>query len=243
MGWLNAPIDDIFNSLPKGPAFRTRSARDVKGVVAHHTGSFATASAVARYHVFDRKWPTVGYHFWIEPSGEVLQLNPITVVANSQGGANSLPPVPFLAANQNFVSVAFRGDFSNEEPTVAAQVAFRWLWAALQDELGVYRDMLFCHNEFKSTLCPGSVADLVEDILGGGPLARDVMPKGAREAQRILVDLGFDLGKYGPERDGVDGVWGRLTGEALQKLTGYAALNFESSYALAEKWSAGGPGF
>lgn len=47
-----------------------------------------------------------------------------------------------------------------------------------------------------------------------------------RQYQWLLVKLGYDLGKYGPHRDGVDGQWGRATTNAL--------LDFEEKHALLE---------
>ena len=50
---------------------------------------------------------------------------------------------------------------------------------------------------------------------------RDLITRGARgesveEFQRILRDLGYDLGKFGPNGDGVDGKFGRMTKEAVK---------------------------
>lgn len=35
--------------------------------------------------------------------------------------------------------------------------------------------------------------------------------------QQVLVDAGYDLGKYGPDRNGVDGAMGRKTAEAMRR--------------------------
>ena len=37
------------------------------------------------------------------------------------------------------------------------------------------------------------------------------------ELQSALVSLGFNLGRSGPDRDGVDGVWGRRTTRAVER--------------------------
>jgi len=50
---------------------------------------------------------------------------------------------------------------------------------------------------------------------------RDLITRGARgesveEFQKILRDLGYDLGEFGPNGDGVDGKFGRMTKEAIK---------------------------
>lgn len=38
-----------------------------------------------------------------------------------------------------------------------------------------------------------------------------------RGYQRILVEMGFDLGNFGPDRDGVDGDWGKVSRDAMKQ--------------------------
>lgn len=51
----------------------------------------------------------------------------------------------------------------------------------------------------KSTLGPGSPSSAIKKI------------------QQLLVERGYDLGDYGPAKDGVDGKWGGKTSEAVKK--------------------------
>lgn len=48
-----------------------------------------------------------------------------------------------------------------------------------------------------------------------GATMADVKSEQIRSLQRPLVAMGFDLGRSGPNRDGVDGVWGPKTAAAL----------------------------
>ena len=41
------------------------------------------------------------------------------------------------------------------------------------------------------------------------------LPRATKDWQRMLVDVGYDLGKYGPDKDGVDGKWGTTSRLAL----------------------------
>ena len=54
---------------------------------------------------------------------------------------------------------------------------------------------------------------------GKGPLGRldfcSIDPELVKHLQKTLVTLGYDLGTYGPEKDGVDGAFGKLTETAV----------------------------
>ena len=67
---------------------------------------------------------------------------------------------------------------------------------------------------------------------GGYPSPSDVYGDSApdqdidyvTEIQRMLVALGYDLGKFGPNRDGVDGSWGGASRSALIEFEERAGL-------------------
>ena len=50
---------------------------------------------------------------------------------------------------------------------------------------------------------------------GKGPLGRPNFcskdPELVKQLQKMLVTRGYDLGSYGPDKDGVDGAFGKLT--------------------------------
>ena len=54
---------------------------------------------------------------------------------------------------------------------------------------------------------------------GKGPLGRPDFcskdPELVKQLQKMLVTLGYDLGTYGPEKDGMDGSFGKLTETAV----------------------------
>lgn len=58
-------------------------------------------------------------------------------------------------------------------------------------------------------------------IKGDGPLARgDARKDLVKHLQKMLVDLGFDLGRTGENKDGVDGIFGDLTDKAVTDFQG-----------------------
>ena len=72
---------------------------------------------------------------------------------------------------------------------------------------------------------PGSLPaiDLKNKSDGGkGPLGRPDFcskdPEFVKHLQNMLVTLGYDLGTSGPEKDGVDGSFGKLTVTAVNDL-------------------------
>ena len=63
------------------------------------------------------------------------------------------------------------------------------------------------------------ISKLKSKLKGGGGALRlkDSRRTLVRDLQKILVYLGFSLGKYGPKKDGVDGVFGKVTQRAVIK--------------------------
>lgn len=222
---LRFPVIDMRLSLPFGlKKWETRSPNKIAGVVVHHTAGMATIMQETRHHI-TKGWPRLGYHLWIEPTGEVFLANHPEDVVYSQAGT---PPLPFTQPNTNFLSVVFRGDLTHHLPTPRAMLAFRWLWAVLKDVLPIQPDALFPHNAFKATICPGRAQDLVNQELQDVTLWRDRLPRTVKDAQQILLGLGQDLGPAG-----VDGIIGPRTRAALLATIGAEALTVDAAYRLA----------
>lgn len=128
------------------------------------------------------------------------------------------------------------------QPSIAQCQAVLGLWHYLRNEYGA--DGLFGHLDTGKGACPGDTAqDLVgaitnDEVATGPELARwalrrdiysgyptpaqvygiegaDAPSTTAGDYQLELVRLGYDLGDYGPEGDGVDGHWGPASRLAL----------------------------
>lgn len=224
-------VTDVRGSLVMGRQPKARKISEVHGLVVHHTAApeSYTPERVAHDHVA-KGWPSIGYHFWVERDGTILQLNDLSAVVNHSRGR---VPVPHLQPNQNLAAVVFPGDYRTLEPTPAQRGSLLLLFAILREALGVEEDMLFSHRELKTTACPGiHLVREVNSIVGrsgagvGGALVRQACPRNVSEAQRALDLLGHKLD--------IDGIWGPQTNECIIQATGISGLNFRSAYALAK---------
>lgn len=226
------PVYDVRRSLPTHATkkFRQRDPSKIRGLVVHHTASFAQLRAVAAYHVGPNHISNTGapgllYHFYIDPDGSCFLCNDLEAVTWSQGGGSV--PVPYLGSNTSFVSVAIAGNLSETPPRPAQVVALRWLWSWLASSLHLGSDMVFTHSEFRQTMCPGdALRAVVGQMASRGDYVREHLPRNAKEWQTALNRLGSDLT--------VDGVFGSKSREALQRhvLEG-AYEDFDTAYALA----------
>ena len=103
---------------------------------------------IRRWHVNERKWRDIGYHYCIHRNGDIAQGRPI-----AQSGAHT------RGMNRNSVGVALvggRGGCSDDEfldhYTEAQQTNLRKLLDELNEEYP--KDMVAGHNEFASKACP-----------------------------------------------------------------------------------------
>lgn len=130
-------------NVPSAPALR-------KGVVIHHSGTAMSAGgsnpkAYARYHVEDKGWPCIGYHYVIQPDGTVYKtLNPEDKGYHA-GDVNS-----------SHFGVCFSGDFDREEVTDAAFNAGARLVANILNNMTVGDGAMIRHSDVASKTCPGT---------------------------------------------------------------------------------------
>lgn len=154
----NATINDITAKLPKHPTkkYGTRSRSAIQQIVVHHSATPSSAAgstpqAYAKYHIEQRGWAGIGYHFVIQPNGTIYQTNALTTVSNHVQNANT-----------RSIGICLSGNFDQETPTGAAVGSLIWLIRSLSQDLG--RQLpLRAHNEFAPKSCPGagiSVAQL-----------------------------------------------------------------------------------
>lgn len=254
-GKLDIPkFVDFRNKVKRHPTrrFPVLSLKGKTTIAIHHSltrrglgGS--NAEGYARYHVDTHGWPSIGYHYVIEPEGTIKWCNDIELRTYHVGNHNNYA-----------VGICLTGDFRYEEPTEAQKESLRNLVNALQKK---YPHLKYIkgHNEFsgyewkqcpvfdykavlaekgtakKSTELPTTYTIQEGDTLwsiaqGFRDLSVDDLLKAnpGIEPTKLQIGQKINLGnarrtatkKQNPDERinvTVDGLWGPQTTKALQK--------------------------
>lgn len=212
-------IKDIRQKLPRGSSWPgKRALEEIQGLCVHQIAGNDNPYNTAEYHVkhfMGTGAPGLCYTFYLSRDGTIWWCNNIEDVVWSQGWAGRPG-----SENVDFLSIVCGGDFSGpgyvgrNEPTLNEMLSLlsliRWLCFHLELD---YDDILG-HDDLGKPNCPGTVLSTVVNALNkdstNGSVEWDVMTW-----QCNLVRLGYDLGKFGPNRDGCDGDWGGVSKAAL----------------------------
>lgn len=124
-----------------------------KGIIVHHSEGRApkpgeedqVVRAVQNYHMNDRKWGDAAYHYFICPSGIILQGRPLEFAGDS--GTNY--------DTRGYEQICMLGSYMKELPTPEALKALSALVQRDMKALGFKRDRIFAHRELAQTDCPG----------------------------------------------------------------------------------------
>ncbi len=119
----------------------------------HHTAALLDTNRNAparvrqhqRFHIDDRGWPDLAYHFIVDARGHVYEGRPVTAAGDT--GTNYDPTGHFL--------VCAEGDF-NRQGIPAAQVATvvdLLAWGSIH--FGVDASTIRGHRDWAATSCPG----------------------------------------------------------------------------------------
>lgn len=146
-------IKSVYQSLPKHPRKRyiRRPIRQIRTIVVHHSATTSgSPEAYARYHVNNLGWPGIGYHYVIQPDGQVYKTGAITGVRYHA-----------TVANGYGIGICLTGNFDLGPPKEAA-------WEALIELIRHLRSALpwglkvIGHREVPGThkSCPGKRFDL-----------------------------------------------------------------------------------
>lgn len=122
-----------------------------RGIVVHHSETTDTAELdtknIRRYHVKNRKWADIGYHFLVEKVGtsyEVIGGRPLNM-----NGAHA------RGSNTTHIGVCLVGNFMKRVPPAAQlKVAARHI-KGLMSALDIPRSAVKLHREVGNTDCPG----------------------------------------------------------------------------------------
>ena len=138
----------------------TRGSTSYSRITVHHAGEgpgttlsprgsrSATADALRRiqsFHVKERGWGDVGYHFLIDPAGRIYEGRSLAFQGAHAGGDN----------NVGNIGVCLPGNFQNLRPPPVATAALRRLLDRLRAQHTIPRTRVYPHDRFTTTDCPG----------------------------------------------------------------------------------------
>jgi len=229
---------DKRGEVPRHTRFKwgRRSLTDIKGLCIHQTLGGDDPVATANYHVnyfpngsSTPGAPSVCYTFYIRRSGDIWMCNDIEDITWSQGNGD-------IPGDENlmYLAVVLGGNFNGtgysqgvNEPTLAQMNSLLELINYLCVNLGLGYDQVLGHYDVGKPACPGYTITSIIEALNRDP-SRTSDNWSIKDWQYALVRLGYDLGAYGPRKDGVDGDWGTASKVALVKYQTSKKLQYVS---------------
>jgi len=147
--WAPALPPDRTRLHPMGRPFRItvhHSAFTMKTRYPTWSESCAEIRRIQRYHIEDRKWADIGYHFIIDDNGFIWEGRPLTFQGAHAGD---------FGLNRGNVGIVVLGDFEKTQPTPAAEESLEWLIRKLCLRYGIVKKNVLGHCNLKATKCPG----------------------------------------------------------------------------------------
>lgn len=127
--------------------------RPINSIILHCTDTPAsrkvTLQDIRRWHVQERGWEDVGYHFIVDQQGTIIH-----------GRPTNRPGAHCNGHNQNSIGVCYIGGLSEDGKehidtrTPEQRKALVELVKALMWEFGLRVEHIHCHNEYSNKSCP-----------------------------------------------------------------------------------------
>lgn len=150
-----APVQYIAGDLQKHPSkkYGRRLLNQIDKIIIHHSATTSGSPAsYARYHVEENKWPGIGYHFVIQPDGQIFQTNKLSTISYHTSGQNT-----------RSIGIVLTGDFDKQQPKAAQVESLVSLIRGLETELG-RKFKIEGHNKHSTKTCPGDNVNLQQII-------------------------------------------------------------------------------
>lgn len=125
----------------------------IEKLVIHHTSRVSmNVHEAHEFHQKQRGWSGVGYNFFIEKDGSIMEGRGLYVGAHA------------LGYNRETLGICVTGDFEVEEPTLAQMQAVTALCKQFLDDFNLLPSDVIGHKELEKsdTLCPGKNFDMDE---------------------------------------------------------------------------------
>ena len=126
-----------------------------RGIVVHHSEGRAPKPGeenqivqnIQSFHMGEKKWGDVAYHYFICPSGLILQGRPLEYAGDTGTVYDTM----------GLEQICMLGSYMKVLPTPEALKALSALVQRDMKALGFKRDKVFAHRELAQTDCPGHV--------------------------------------------------------------------------------------
>ncbi|MFW5915201.1 MAG: peptidoglycan recognition family protein [Planctomycetota bacterium] len=128
--------------------------RDWKYIIIHHSATEGgSAAAFARFHVYQKNWDSLGYHFVIGNGGQTGdgEIEVGKRWRQQQAGSHA------RGYNQDGIGICVVGNFDKESPSAAQMRSLRGLILSLSRRYSISPDNVLGHEECEGahTQCPG----------------------------------------------------------------------------------------
>ncbi|MFC7686867.1 peptidoglycan recognition family protein [Ureibacillus sp. GCM10028918] len=125
----------------------------VQNIIVHHTSrEHMTAEECHEFHQKERGWSGIGYNYFIEKNGSIIEGRGQHVGAHAYG------------YNRTSIGICMTGDFDMEVPTNEQWTSFLWLSNYMLKLYNIQPDQVLGHRELKGVQksCPGKLIDMDE---------------------------------------------------------------------------------
>lgn len=107
--------------------------------------SAACLRGIQRFHLEEKGWGDIGYHFLIDAAGRIFEGRELNWQGAHAGGAN----------NAQNIGICLLGDLERRAPTPAALKSLELLVDDLRQRFKIRENRLYAHREMNTTDCPG----------------------------------------------------------------------------------------
>lgn len=126
---------------------------NIRFLIIHHSATprdFTSFQAIKNYHINQRGFWDIGYHFFINGKGVLYHGRPVEYV-----GAHTKTPPPSM--NFRSLGIALAGNFEKEEPNPEQLATLRILLKSLCRKYKIPPENVLGHRQVPqtATLCPG----------------------------------------------------------------------------------------
>lgn len=142
-------IKDIRTELTKHKtlSYKRRNIDDITDVIIHHSAMEGTPKDFSDYHVNNKNWPGLAYHYMIDKKGQIYLCNQISFITYHCQNNNS-----------KSIGICFIGNYENDTMDSIQSWKCIHLLAHIHAVIGHFT--LGYHSQYKATLCPGK--DIVD---------------------------------------------------------------------------------